>query len=211
MRLGASEAAYFDDLVRFQKADRDPRLKALLLERLRARHPSSEFRVLDHETFQAISGWHFYAIRELTRLGDFREDPRWIRRRLSFRVSSREIRDAITVLLRLGLLGRDQAGRLCPSRERVTTRSDIADEGLKRFHEQMLTHAYSSIRAVDPAQREISGTTFPLRRDSLDQAKELIRKFQTDLCELLSQDGGDEVYQLEVAFFPLSRTKRGKS
>ena len=78
------------------------------------------------------------------------------------------------------------------------------------FHEQMLQFSRDAVRSTEPMAREISGTTFPIARSSIPQAKQLIRKFQADLCDLLLQEGADEVYQLEVAFFPLTQKREGR-
>lgn len=208
LKLSGTEASYFIDLISLAKAKGDSRMKVLLMERLGSRLPGGKFSVLSHDNFAAISSWHFYAIRELVQLGSFREDPDWICRKLKFKVTPRQARQAIQTLLRLNLLCRNPDGTLGQASGHVDTATDIADEGLKRFHEQMLEHAKTSVRATDPALRQISGTTFPIHMKNLPKVKELIRKFQAQLCAACEEPGGDAVYHLEISFFPLTKPEK---
>jgi uncharacterized protein (TIGR02147 family) len=140
------QRAFFEDLIRFQKAQRDPSLAVNILERLKKQHPKGTVHLLDSGSFAAISNWHFYAIRELVQLKDFEENVSWIVDRLKYKVTPGQVRETISILIDLGLLTRNPRGSLIQAVSRVDTESDIASEGLKRFHEQALEHAKKSIR-----------------------------------------------------------------
>ncbi len=61
---------------------------------------------------------------------------------------------------------------------------DVPDEGLKQSHEQFHDLSRRSLRETDPAEREISGITFTMKKKDLPRAKELIRQLIFDLSEL---------------------------
>jgi uncharacterized protein (TIGR02147 family) len=207
LRLDPSEAQYFGDLVRLQQCGEDVRLSVLLMEDLSRQCERAGHQLLDPLQFAAISGWYFFALRELVRLPGFREDAEWIASRFAFRVLPGEIHSALRILIKLGLLTRDARGQLQLTSEHLNTRSDIADEGQKRFHESALEHARQSLRTVPPEEREITGTSFALSRNGMSKAKDLIRKFQNDLCDLVESPDTDRVYQLEIALYPLWRNR----
>jgi uncharacterized protein (TIGR02147 family) len=200
-----TEAQYFSDLVTLAKARNDVQLSLQVLKKLETRHPDRGFHLLNQDSFQTISNWYHYAIREMTRLPGFLEDPKWIAERLQFPVSEERISEAIQNLLRLGLIQRRSSGRLEATAVHLDTKADIADEGLKRHHEQHLENAKKAIRRLTPAEREISGGCFAIRAENLSRAKELIRSFQIQLCNELEVTDGDSVFQIEVAFFPLTK------
>jgi len=200
-------ADYFEDLVRLEKSKRDIRLSVLLMEKL-GQQRGGKFSYLDQKRFSTISNWYYYAIRELVNLKNFREDPHWISGKLKRGVSPKEARKAIKNLLELNLIQRNSKGRLVQANGYVTTSNDLADEGLKRFHEQVLDKAHKSIRDIPTDIREVSGTTFALKLRDLPKAKQLIKKFRKDVCQMLEKESADAVYQLEVAFFPLTRIER---
>ena len=199
---------YFRDLIQLKKYQENPRLSVLLMEKLGQKHPSGEFHLLDAESFSLISHWYHYAIREMTRLKHFKEDTEWIQKKLRFPVTHREIQNALKRLLDLGLLKRNELSNITYSEGKINTENDIAQEGLKRFHEQMLNHAQSSIRNVDVTQREIRGSTFTIQSKDLPKAKEWIRNFMNEFADYFNANEGDDIYQLNFQLFPLTKNQK---
>ncbi len=203
-KLSRIESEFLSDLIEIQKAQKSARRCMSLIDRVQGRLPSIAVRVMDEQRFGMISHWYNYAIRELVNLKDFREDLRWICRRLGTTVPKNVIRDSIYQLLDFGLLSRNRQGKLIYSGGHVRSTDDVRTDGLRMYHGQILDLAKESIESVSVDVREVSGGCFAVSNKSLPRAKELIRKFQQDICELLEDKAGDEVYQLEVAFFPLT-------
>lgn len=203
-KFDEKESEYFTALVQLQKS-KNIEETVERLEELQQQNPN--VRLVDLDSFRAMANWHYYAIRELVTQKDFKENYEWIARYFSQRISAIQAKEAIEVLLKLGLLGRDKRGHLQVQDQHFKTPHDIADEGLKKFHTDVLQLAQHSLQTLSPQSREISGGTFAIQRSQIPRAKKLIRKFQMDLCRLLETRHGDAIYQLEVAFFPLSEVK----
>ena len=140
-------------------------------------------------------------------LKDFQEDPDWICKRLSFDVTPKQVKTAIETLIHLGLLKRTDDGMLVQSVSTIDTDHTINDEGLKRFHEQMLDHAKAAVRAYQSKkQRFIAGYTLAFNENTVEKAHELIEKFRMDMLNLAESDETrDQVFQFEVAFFSLTK------
>lgn len=204
LELDEREETYFRDLVELSRYEGNDRQSVRIMERLAPQRPTGEFHQISREAFLAISRWHYYAIREMVRLPSFKEDPEWISSRLQFRISPAEVKDAIRSLIKVGLLVRRADGALAVAGGHVETTSDIADEGIKRFHEQALDNAKDSLRKHDPTLREFYGTTLAAPRDKVPQAKALIRKFHKDFCRLIEGGQSDAIYQLEIGFYPVA-------
>lgn len=203
MKEAAGE--YFEDLIRLEKVKNDVPLSVMLMEKLNKSHRSGQFRYLDFNTFSAIANWYYYAIREMVNLSFFKEDPIWISSVLQYKVTPKEIKTAISTLLKLNLLTRDQENKLVPTDKHISTNNDVAHEGIKRHHEQTLGQVKTSLRKDDPKIREISGVCFALKRSKLPEAKKLIHQFQRKFCEMIETKDADSVYQLEVSFIPLTK------
>ncbi len=203
MGLDPREESYFLDLIRLERVREDPNASISLMEGLAKQRRSGSYRHLDHGTFKVISDWYHFAIRDMVSMAQFREDPEWISQHLSFPVTPKEVSESLSRLKRLGLLKRVR-GRLHVVDLHVETDADIANEAIKRFHEQTLDNAKTAVRIFLPDEREIIGTTFAFRKRDLQKAKELIRKFHRDFCSMLENKGTDSVYQLEVAFYPIA-------
>jgi uncharacterized protein (TIGR02147 family) len=204
-KFAGKEREYFLDLVRLQKTRNDPGLRMHLLQKIQKNSAAKDFKLLDLDAFTAISKWNHYAIREMIHLNDFQDDPDWIAKKLRFKQTPREVKSAITTLLRTGLLKRDQGGRLCMSVSGIETSNDVACEGLKRFHEEMIDHAKSAIRSVPLPHREISGVTLTISSRDLERAKLMLRAFQDEFVAAFEAKSGDATYQLNFQLFPLTQ------
>ncbi|MGE0527189.1 MAG: TIGR02147 family protein [Bdellovibrionales bacterium] len=200
------ECAYFESLAGLQRVQGDVAKSMVAMRTVESLHPDKSFRILDRLHFQSIAHWHYYAIRELVQLKDFRENPEWIARRLGSRIHPAEAAEALKVLIQLGLLERSPKGRLAQTTRHIQTTRDLADLGIKRFHTSCLEKAREALWELEPNARHISGCTFAIRKSHIKTAKTLIREFQRKMCELLENPRGDDVFHLQVAFFPLTRS-----
>lgn len=201
--MDSLEARYFSDLVRVKKSEKDISVYRRLVAGIQQKDPGNVLRILTKDEFDVLADWRHYAIREMIHLADFREDIRWISQRLKGLSPKREIRDALYRLIKVGLLVRDAAGRLRYGHDQVRSPDDIISSALKEFHRHALQRAQDSLD-ISMAEREISGGCFAIKREDLPRIKTAIRRFQHELCESFEQRDGDEVYHLEVAFFPIT-------
>jgi uncharacterized protein (TIGR02147 family) len=199
--FGDKDAEYFRDLVR---------LSALIMEKMGKKFANGVVKYVDEKTFNVISNWYHLPIREMVRLNDFRPDPLWIARNLMFKVGVREVGQALRTLTDLGLVALDDKGRMTLAQGRLNTGDDVANEAVKRHHEEMLENARAALRMVPVEKREITSQCIAISSEKLPQAKELIRQFQDKFSELMEDDVScDVIYQMQIQFFPLSREVRG--
>jgi uncharacterized protein (TIGR02147 family) len=203
--------AYFTSLVKLHKVKNDLPLSLEIIKEVEARNPKKGFRLIDFDSFHAISNWYYYAIRELVLTAKFQEDPIWIAEQLHNKVTPSAVKQAIDTLLSLGLLKRNYKGRLTVSTPHYDTPRDIIDYAGRKFHRESLALAQEALDTVPIDLREISSGTFAIRTTNLPKAKALIRKFQMQLCNLMEEANGDSVYQVQVAFIPLTKIQRKDS
>lgn len=114
----------------------------------------------------------------MTRIKGFQEDPEWIAKQFQFKVTSREITNAVKVLIEMGLLKRDKNNNLAIVDGRLDTSNDISSEAIRRYHEQMLEHAKTAVRRFSVEEREVTSTTLLMNSNQIGIAKELIREFK---------------------------------
>ena len=116
---------------------------------------------------------------------------------------TRRIEDPLHVLPDGRLL--DGYGRLELGHVRINTKNDVASEAIRRYHEQSLDNAKTVLRTVAVDQREISSSTFGIDPKDMPEAKEMLRRFRKRFARSLEKQKGKQIYQLEVAFFPITR------
>jgi len=204
--FGEKDAEYFRDLVRLSKLKEDTRLSTLIIEKMGKKFANGAMKFVDEKTFNVISNWYHLPIREMVRMRQFRSDPLWISRNLVFKVGVREVGQALRNLTDLGLVAVGTDGRMALAEGRLNTGDDVANEAVRRHHEEMLENARASLRMVPVDKREITSQCIAISSSKLAQAKELIRQFQDKFSELMEDEADcDVIYQMQIQFFPLTR------
>lgn len=203
--LSGSRERYFCALVAFNQArtlDERNRLYA----RLRRSRKAREARRLDDAQDLYHSRWYLPAIREFVTAHAFVEDPRWIAKQLWPPISVREAREGLALLTDLGLLRRDEDGRLVQAEPTVTTGPELRSLHLGNFHRTMIDHAKKAIDDVPPLERDISSLTLCLGASGLTRVKQAIQRFRRELLDVgeLEEEPG-QVVQVNFQLFPLTR------
>ncbi len=204
------ESSHFKDLVKLDKLNRRFDASASELQSSIDSDPRLGMLLLKEQSFRVVSEWQYYAIREMTRLKGFRSDPRWIKSNLDSKLSKSEIQQILRTLVAMGLIERTQDGCLQYREQHVGTRDDQVDMALRSYHNELLRIARDKTESTELWEREISGGCFALASKDLPAAKKMIRRFQREFCEAFETSDADSVYQLEVAFFPLTKSKGPK-
>ena len=175
----------------------------------------------DHEAFRReaeelaaatanlISGWHHYAILELVKLEDFQPSSPWIARVLGIEVD--EVNLALQRLLRLGLLEMSARERWTDlSGDTTASFEGFTRAALERLAAETSRLLASSLCDVPVTLHEHSTTTLAVRRARIPEAIERIARLRAELVELLREDERlDDVYQLEIHLFPVTKLRKG--
>lgn len=164
---------------------------------------TKEYVQLDMDAYHSIADWYYFAILSLSETKGFREDPRWIAKRLNIKVP--EAMNAIKRLERMGMLKRDKQGQLVHAPERFRTSSDLANIALRQSHFQNLALAGRSLETDSVDKRDFSSMTMAIDPDLLPEAKKRIQKFRRSLCEFLESSNKTEVYRICIQLIPLSK------
>ncbi len=199
------QSGYFRDLVQLSKLKHDARLSVLLMEKMERRHPDGAIRILSDDEFKLVSEWHYYAIRQLTRRKRFVESANWIAQQFRFRLSPTEAQNALQTLLRLGLLARDSRGRLRVATRVIDTSHGIANEALKRHHEQALLQTAEAVRTIDVSERSMVDSTLVMKLEDVPRAKEFLRNTIDEFEKLFEKDDGDSVFRFQLQLVPLTK------
>jgi transcriptional regulator with XRE-family HTH domain len=165
--------------------------------------PAMPADILTGDTMSVIVDWYHFAILELTRLAEFRCDSRWIARVLDISVD--EVNFAVQRLIRLGLLDMESSDSwIDRSGDAHVNLESLSPETLDRQQTQAKTLSVGAVRTVPVTLRDQSSITLAINSARLPRAVELIARFRQQLVDLLQDGGADDVYQLEIALFPVT-------
>jgi uncharacterized protein (TIGR02147 family) len=208
LKFNAEEAHFFKSLVQLNQAttheERNVHAKALLKSKTyREIYPLSESQ------YRYFACWYYSVIREMVGLPQFREDAAWIASRTRPVITPAKANEAIASLLQLGLLQRDEAGRLQQATKVVSTPSEVSSAYIANWHKEYIKKGAESIETVPRENRDVSAVTLAFAPENVAQVKELIANFRQELVQLaLQQPLREELYQLNIQFFPLTSSAK---
>jgi uncharacterized protein (TIGR02147 family) len=203
LKLNGEESTFFRNLVLLNQAKSiDDRI--LFAEQLMRSRSFKNMNPLKEFQMNYFARWYTIPIREMVALPDFQEDPHWIAAKLSPSISVADAKRSLDELLILGLLKRDEAGRLVQA-DQVITSDDMISAALAQFHRDAIRLAGEAIERFDRDEREISAVSLPLAPEALKKAKEIVTRFREEIINLGSQYSGyNKVFQVNLQIFPLT-------
>ncbi len=201
--MSEAEARFFRLLVRLDQAttssEREESLEAIL-----ATKRFREARRLDDAGVRYFSKWWFPAVHELAHRADFRADPEWVAGRIQPPIAAADAQEALEALVELGLLEPDPNGVPRPTNRSVVTPHEVADVAFNAYHAGMFARATEAIGRFAPEERHLLGVTVAVPEGHVSEVKRRLNEVQRDLMSLCERDPRERVYQLSIAFFPLS-------
>jgi len=196
---------YFVDLVAFNQAKTSTE-RNTCYGRLTSFREYKKTHALELAHAAYHSTWYMPAIRELATRSDFAADPEWIARTLLPPITKAEADKALSTLLELGLLVRDDDGRVHQGDAVISTGPETSGLHIGNYHRGMMERAAESIDLVPAADRDISSLTLCLGEDGIRSIKQRIQRFRRELLELSElEDDPRRVVQINFQLFPLSR------
>jgi uncharacterized protein (TIGR02147 family) len=208
--LTGNAVEYFCELVAFNQA-RVARERELHYERLTRFSRFRKVHKLDVAQSVYHSEWYIPVIRELATRADFHDDPAWIAKMLSPPISPAQAKRALRILLELGLLLRDESGRLLQAQELLETPPGPLGHHVVEFHRTMMTLAAESLDRVPRDEREIASLTLCLSNDQFEQLKGELSQFRSRLLQRYQSSAESKrVVQLNFQLFPLSHSGEEK-
>lgn len=174
------------------------------------RRQRASLESLRDEALLAASTWYVGAVIELARCEAFRPDPAWIARTLFPPITPEQADEALTTLLRLGILVHGDDGRIVVPDPDVwfpsTVTEDELAESLARNERDRLDHAKDSLRAHRHNERRIIGITMAVSERGNATVIARLKELEREVASLAESDPDvpNRVYYLGLQWFPVS-------
>ena len=181
--------------------------RAHLIERLAARRRFEGARRLEDQGFAYLSRWTLPAIRELAGRDDFRLDADWVAARLRPRATLAEVREALDLLVEMGMLVPAADGGATQSEQSVVTAHEVASVAVRRYHQVMGELAVAELEHKGGPERHFGAVTVLVPPALLPTLKSEISAFQERMLALCDDqdEPGEVALQLNLQLFPLSQ------
>lgn len=204
--LKGVERRYLLLLVEYANArlsiDREQLFRDLLAQK------STSLPTVEHQkALEYFSEWYNPVIRELVARKDFDPDPAWIASRLYAKLMPKEIKKSFELLQNLGLISFDrETNRFVQSGGQIRNDRQVSVMAAIRYHQRMIELGKESITMVPEGRRDINALTVNVTNETAALIKQKVSEFCQAILKLEEQNqGGDQVYQLNIQLFPFTK------
>lgn len=204
LNLTKPESEYLRTLIAFNQAKKYEDRNRHLTELAQLAH-RAKVKQVDVEQYDYFSKWYYVAIRELVALDDFVEEANWINKKLTTRLSNNTIHKIIEILLDLNLLKRDAYGKLIQVESSIVCTPEIFSVAVSNYHKEMLDMAASSLKTSRSNDRDISGLTVSVDRETFDKMRKVVERCRREIHHISSTTKEKKVVcQINFQLFNIS-------
>ena len=210
MHLADYERDFFAEMVTFDHAKTDSEKKAAF-KRMLAISEAHKAKIVDAESFRFFEDWKNPVLRELAPSMPGAK-PLAMAHACRPEISAAEVSESLNFLVKANLLQKDKDGNYKQTDKTVTTGPmDFTPLAVRGLHRQMGEIALDAIEGVPQDERHFSGLTLGITREAYEKIVQKIAEFRKEIIAIAtSETATDEVYRLNVQFFPMTNKSTNK-
>ena len=212
MHLTGQRREYFREMTQFDHAKTD-KAKKDAFNRMLAIANQNKAKIIEGDAFRYFDSWKNPVLRELAPAMPGAK-PLALAHACRPKISAAEVSESLNFLVRADLLQKDENDNYVQTDRVVTTGPmGAAAVAIRGMHRQMGELALEAIEGVPQNERHFSGITLGITRNAYHEIVEEIAAFRKRIIEIATREKDtDEVYRLNVQFFPMtnkSEIKKG--
>ena len=205
LELTKDEARFFRVLIMFNQAE-SAEERELYFDQLISLNKTPK-RVMEKNIYSYYKNWYNGVIRALLHIYDFSDNYSDLARKIYPEISVRQVKEAIVLLEKLGLIAKNQRGFYKPTERSITTPNYVKDELIKQYQLSCLEMAKQSLVKSTSMPQTISTNVISVSDGAYKRIEKKIEKFRSEIRSLVHKDEkpATRVYQLDIALFPNSK------
>jgi uncharacterized protein (TIGR02147 family) len=207
MGLSGNRMEYFRAMVEFDHAVTD-NIKKEIFDRMLFIAKQSNAKVIEGDAFRYFDSWKNPVLRELAPAMPGAK-PLALAKACRPKITAAEVSESLNFLVKANLLKKDAAGNYKQS-DKIVTAGPMAaaSVAVRGLHRQMGEIALDAIEGVPQSERHFSGVTLGITSDAYDEIVAVINDCRRKIIEIATRDDStDEVYRLNIQFFPMTNKK----
>ncbi len=207
MGLSGNRLEYFRAMVEFDHAKTDAEKKAAYGKMISIAE-AHKAKVLEGDSFRFFSDWKNPVLRELAPAMPGAK-PLALAHACREKITAAEVSETLNFLVKAGLLQKDDVGNYAQTEKSVTTGPmEVTPVAVRGMHRQMGEFALDAIEGVPQAERHFSGVTLGVTHETYDEIVQVIAECRKKVIAIATRDSAaDEVYRLNMQFFPMTNIK----
>jgi uncharacterized protein (TIGR02147 family) len=208
LKLGKKETDYLLALVQYTNAktpsEKQYSFEEILTLRMRtsAKVPVSGYRFYEK--------WYYGAIRASLDVEQFSGDYAHVAASLCPPITPAEAKQAIELLLEIGMAIQDETGTVRPVEASISTGDAWQSATISHLQRQFIELAKESIDRVGKKDRDISNLTVTVSEETFEVIKKKVRDFRSQIMAMAcAEQSPDRVLQVNIQLFPLQKKSKG--
>ena len=208
MGLVGVDLQYFRLLVEFNQ-EKDSAKKKIVFKKMREVAKEGSMEIVGEDQFDYYESWVNPVVREMApQMGD--ATPAKIAEKLAFDTQTAEVKKALSLLQKVGLLRKGERGYEQAAKSITTGKLEVARLSVREMHRQMGELAVRALDEIPMNERDISGLTLGVSENAFYRISQEIADFRRRISSIVMEDTGENrVYRLNVQLFPLTKDFRG--
>ncbi|MEO6094785.1 MAG: TIGR02147 family protein [Fibrobacteria bacterium] len=210
LKLNKAETEYFENMVPFTQA-RTNGVKDHYYQRMLGLKRKLKIAKIGEEQYDYYTKWYHPVVRSMVTKIDFGDaksgyDFILLGRCLMPPIPAREAMKSVLLLEKLGLIGKDAAGRYQQSDAVISTGDEVASLNIVNYHKQVSRLAESVHDLSLKEERDISSLTLGIGEADFHLIKAHIQAFRKEIMDMATaSENPDRVYQLNFQLFPVGK------
>jgi uncharacterized protein (TIGR02147 family) len=204
MKLKRREWDYFENLVFYCQSE-TVKDREHYLARLNTIRKGAFFKQLGGDHYEYIANWLNPVVRELAGMSGSNVDEGKLSARIAAHVTPAEVRKSLELLLRLGMLSRTPGGGYKQTDSLLSTGPGITGVAAARYHIGTMALAAEAIERFKPEERELVGLTLGVGKQTFERIRERMWEFRQEILAMADDPSPEQVYQLSIQLFPMTR------
>jgi uncharacterized protein (TIGR02147 family) len=204
LSLSPKEKKYFRSLVQFNQA-RTSIEKQEYYATLKSMVSGISEAVLNSVQFDFYGEWYIPVIRELISLYNCGDNFSEIASKIRPNIEPVQARNAIALLLRLGLIKRLEDGTYQQTSAAIVADGTVTSLAIRSFMHTMIDKSKMALDTLDKKIRHISGITMGVSSEGYGLIAEEIEAFKDRVKVIVNNDrNSNRIYQMCISLFPVS-------
>jgi len=203
-KLEGKKLEYLATLIKWNESY-DPVTREFLWKHLKKMIPKTKYYVLKEFESKILNRWYFLLLIEMINHKNFKYDPEWISKMIYSNVSPQEIQQTYQLLIDMGLIEKT-GSKLRRQKTKIISTSDLPSEFIRNYHKNIIPLGIEALTKIPVTKRQITSATLSIKKNDINFIKQKIKEFRDEIIDHVEKvDQADEIYQLNLQFFPLVR------
>ena len=209
MGLVGYEVDYFEAMVNFVNAQKDD-AKKKYFDKMMSISVANKVRVIDEDAFEYYESWKNPVVRELAPMMPGAM-PCDIAKACTQEVSAPEVRKSLNFLAKAGFLKQTEENVYEQTDKAVVGSKEALPLAIRMMHREMGRLGVESINRFNAEERNVTGVTLGVNREGYEEIVKELDACRKKIISIAANCGKlDQVYRLNLQFFPLSKKVKGE-